>query len=251
MELPPPFLTGAYVVEDRVASWQKHPFDLPIVRQLDLEIDRAVTIFVGENGSGKSTLLQALAVLCRLPAGGGGRAELGYAHRIPADLSAPLASAMRPRFRRQPPDAWYFRADLQAQFAASLADRDGNHAYASDDDAIFANRELHTLSHGEAFLATVNNRARRGMLLLDEPESALSPQRQLSLLALLARAVREGQTQIVMATHSPIIMTFPGARLLSLDGGQLTPTTLEQTSHYQLTRGMLECPERYWKHLLE
>ncbi|MCK6507774.1 AAA family ATPase [Myxococcota bacterium] len=251
MPLPPPYLQGAYLLPERVPSPARHPFTLPVVAGLDLVLDRAVTVFVGENGTGKSTVLQALAVLARLPPGGGGRAELGYDHQVPADLSAPLAGAMRPRFRRQPRRAWFFRADMQGHFAEALASRHGHHAYGDDEDALFADRPLHTLSHGEAFLATIHNRARGGLILLDEPESALSPQRQLSLLALLARAVRAGDTQVIMATHSPIMMTFPEARLLSFDEGRVRPTTLEQTRHYEITRGILESPARYWQHLLD
>jgi len=247
----PPFLLGARLLPERVGDAHAHPFNLPVLQNLDLSVTSPVTIFLGENGSGKSTLLQALAVLCRLPAGGGGRNELGYEYGVPADLAAPLAAALRPAFRRHPQQAWFFRADMQAHFSSALAERGGRHAYTSDADALFADRDLHTLSHGEAFLATIHNRARNGLIFLDEPESALSPQRQLSLLALLARAVRAGHTQVFMATHSPIMMTFPGATLLSFDGGQISPIQLERTSHYEITRGVLEHPERYWKHLLE
>lgn len=244
-------MAGAYLVRDAVQDWDTYPFDLPCVRDLELTFDSAVTIFVGENGCGKSTVLQALASLVRLPAGGGGRNELGVDHGTPADLSNALGAALRPRILKHPPNAWYFRADMNAHFAAALVRRGGHHAYKRDSSAMFADRALHTLSHGEAFLATLNNRARRGLLFFDEPESALSPQRQLTLLALLARAVKRGDTQVVIATHSPIILTFPGATLLSFDDGVIRPTTLEQTSHYQLTRGILECPERYWKHLVD
>ena len=243
------FLTGAYLVPELVPTWDRYPFHLPCIRDLDLTFDRPVTIFVGENGCGKSTVLQALATLLRLPPGGGGRAELGVQHDVPLDLSAELARAMRPRVRKHPRAAWYFRADMNAHFAALLVARGGHHAYRDDHDALFARRDLHTLSHGEAFLATLNNRARRGMLFFDEPESALSPQPQLTLLAMLSQAVRAGNTQIVMATHSPILLPLPGARRLSFDDGRIRPTALEETSHYQITKGLLDCPERYWRHL--
>lgn len=251
MDLAPPYLAGARLIAERVPEPAVFPFTLPIVRDLDLHFDRAVTIFLGENGCGKTTVLQALAVLARLPAGGGGRSELGYQPSVALDLSAALARAMRPSFRRHPAQAWYFRADMLSSFASSLVERDGKHAYREDPEAIFRDRPLHELSHGESFLATLHNRAHEGLLFLDEPESALSPQRQLTLLALLARMVSQGQTQVVMATHSPLMMTFPGARLLSFDGGEVAPIRLEDTQHYSITRGMLECPERYWKHLLE
>jgi len=246
----PPFLSGAYLVPERVPATDRYPFSLPVIRGLDLEFDRAVTMFVGENGCGKSTLLHALAILMRLPGGGGGRAELNAVYDTAAPVTSELATAMRPRLRKHPRSAWYFRADMNNHFAAALVKRGGHHAYDGDIDALFARRKLHTLSHGEAFLATLNNRARSGMLFFDEPESALSPQRQLSLAALLAAAVKRGDTQVILATHSPILMTVPGARLLSFDGGRITPTTLEDTSHYQVAKGVLDCPERWWKHLI-
>ncbi|MCB9780602.1 MAG: AAA family ATPase [Alphaproteobacteria bacterium] len=249
--LPPPFLEGAYVVPERVSSWHEFPFSLPVVRDLRIELDTAVTILVGENGCGKSTLLQAMAVLAGAPATGGDTQHRGMTHDLPHSQDSVLARAMRPMFRERPSRTWLFRADLQASFAQRLHSSGGKHFYGNDRDAIFTDRALHQLSHGESFLAVLHNRANQGLLFLDEPESALSPQRQLSLLAMLARSVRTGRTQVVIATHSPLLMTFPGARLLSLDGGEIRPTTLEQTKHYEITRGMLECPERYWKHLLE
>lgn len=246
---PPPFLTGAYLVPERVEAWDRYPFSLPIVRGLTLRFDSAVTFLVGENGCGKSTLLQALAVLCGLPGGGGGRAQLGVQHDVPLATTSALADAMRPQLVRKPRNRWYFRADLQAEFARALAAVGGHHAYKRDGDALFAERNLGTLSHGEAFLATLNNRARSGLLFFDEPESALSPQRQLSLLALLKRAVDQGDTQVIIATHSPVLMTFPGATLLSLDHGEIAPVARQDTSHFEITSGILACPERYWKHL--
>ena len=174
----------------------------------------------------------------------------------PGDTSAEAHAAQLGASRRLGPER---RLELGLELAESGRDlaragiraRHSDYSDADVEDALFADRPLHTLSHGEAFLATIHNRARGGLILLDEPESALSPQRQLSLLALLARAVRAGDTQVIMATHSPIMMTFPEAQLLSFDEGRVRPTTLEQTSHYEITRGVLASPERYWQHLLD
>jgi predicted ATPase len=248
---PPPFLTGAYLLPERVESWDAYPFSLPMTRGLTLKLDSAVTFLVGENGCGKSTLLQALAVLCGLPGGGGGRAQLGYQHDVPLSTHSKLAEALRPQIKRHPKSRWYFRADLQAEFARALQSVGGHHAYGRDAKAMFADRKLSTLSHGEAFLATLNNRARSGLLFFDEPESALSPQRQLTLLCLLKQAVDRGDTQVIIATHSPVLMTFPGATILSMDDGGIEPTVLEETAHFEITRGILDCPERYWKHLVD
>ena len=113
----------------------------------------------------------------------------------------------------------------------------------------YGGRSLHTRSHGEAFLAILEHRIQAGLFLLDEPESALSPQRQLVLLAHMWNQVSKGRSQFIIATHSPILLTFPGADLLAFGGEALTRVALEETSHYQITRGILQNAESYWKHL--
>ena len=105
------------------------------------------------------------------------------------------------------------------------------------------------MSNGEAFLSVMQNRFSRGLLLMDEPESALSPQRQLSLLAMMHELASSGQTQFFIATHSPILLTFPGATILSFDDGPFRPIDLEDTSHFQITRDILNNPKMYWRHL--
>ena len=95
------------------------------------------------------------------------------------------------------------------------------------------------------------NRLRSGMFILDEPESALSPQRQRALLMRMSELVRAGQSQFVIATHSPILLTFPDADIISFDEAPLRSVHLEDTSHYQITRGILENPQSYWRHLVE
>ena len=120
-----------------------------------------------------------------------------------------------------------------------------------DPYARYGGRSLHTRSHGEAFLAILQNRIRSGLLLFDEPESALSPQRQLALLAQMSMLTATGKSQFIIATHSPILLTFPGAQILSFDGDALNPISLEDTSQFQITKGILQNPAVYWKHLQE
>ena len=225
------------------------PGNLPIAKNLHLTLRKPVTFFVGENGSGKSTLLEALAVRSRLPIGGGGMNEL--ASRPGPEEESELARGILVGFAAQPPDRWFFRADTQAHFASMLDARRDDPDFDEPAYSRYGGRSLHHRSHGEAFLAVMENRFDQGLLLLDEPESALSPQRQLALLVLLHRLTRTGLTQVIVATHSPILMTFPGAEILSFDSGKPTPITLEETSHFQITRGVLDAPERYWRHLRE
>ena len=224
-----------------------YPFTVPAVRGLSIEFRSAVTFFVGENGSGKSTVIEAIASLSRLPVSGGGRNELSGTHG--PDRVSPLAPALRPIFRRKPPDAYFLRAEMQAHFASLLDERRDDPDFWGDPYARYGGQSLHSRSHGEAFLAILQHRIRSGLLLFDEPESALSPQRQLALLAQMAILTASGRSQFIIATHSPILLTFPGAQILSFDGETVQPIALEDTSHYQITKGILQNPAVYWQHL--
>lgn len=229
------------------------PGSLPFTRDLNLQIDRAVTFFIGENGSGKSTLLEAIAVLAGFPISGGGTSDVGSSTGWREESL--LADALRLGFKKRPKDGYFFRAELQAHFASLLEAREsdpdfldpgGHH---SDPFRRYGGRSLHGMSHGEAFLSVMENRFTGGLFLLDEPESALSPQRQLTLLALMYDLARGGNSQFLIATHSPILLTYPDARLVSFDDAALPFVAFADTQHYQITSGILSRPEAYWKHL--
>jgi predicted ATPase len=236
-------------LKDGVTDSREYPFAIPTIRTLDIEFTAPVTFFVGENGTGKSTVIEAIAALCKLPVSGGGRNELAGNHG--PDTSSSLARALRPSFRRRPPDAYFLRAEFQAHFASLLDARNADPDFRrwGDPYTLYGGRSLHTRSHGEAFLAILQNRIRSGLLLFDEPESALSPQRQLALLAHMSALVATGKSQFIIATHSPILLTFPDAQILSFDGDALRNISLEDPSHFQITKGILQNPAVYWKHL--
>jgi predicted ATPase len=238
-----PYLLGLRLLRERISDADAFPFTLGFLRgELELSFSAPVTFFVGENGSGKSTLIEAIAALSNLPVSGGSRAELGANHG--PELDSSLAPALRPAFRKRPRQGYFLRAEFYAHLASLLDQR-------SPDPGFDGGRNLHQRSHGEAFLALIQNRMRSGMILLDEPESALSPQRQIALLAIMARMVGTGDTQFIIATHSPILMTYPRAEILSFDDGQVHPVRLQDTAHFQITKGILDSPQRYWKHLLD
>lgn len=246
MASTPPYLVRVHLKEHAVES-EEYPFSLSILRGLDIEFTSPVTFFVGENGTGKSTVIEAIAVLSRLPVSGGSRNELSGTHG--PDTFSPLANALRPSFRQRPSDAYFLRAEFQAHFASLLDERKADPDFWGDPYARYGGRSLHTRSHGEAFLAILQNRIRSGLLLFDEPESALSPQRQLALLAQMSTLVATGRSQFIIATHSPILLTFPGAQILAFDGNAIQQVSLEETSHFQITKGILQNPGVYWKHL--
>ena len=241
-----PYLLGVSLKPECAPS-ADYPFHLPLIRTLELQFTSPVTFFVGENGTGKSTVIEAIAALSRLPVSGGSRNELSANHG-PDPVSA-LAPALRPAFRRRPRDGYFLRAEFQAHFASLLDTRSQDPDFDGDSYARYGGRSLHTRSHGEAFLAILKNRIRSGLFLFDEPESALSPQRQLALLAHMAALVARENAQFIVATHSPILLTYPGAQILSFDGETVAEIRLEDTSHYQITRGILQNPAVYWKHL--
>lgn len=244
-----PYLDRVFL-KDGAARPDEYPFHLPLIRTLDIAFTSPVTFFVGENGTGKSTVIEAIAALCRLPVSGGSRNELAGHHG--PDASSPLAPALRPSFRRRPRDGYFLRAEFQAHFASLLDQRNADpdfKMFGSDPYERYGGRSLHTRSHGEAFLSILQNRIRSGLLLFDEPESALSPQRQLVLLAHMSMLVANGKSQFIIATHSPVLLTFPSAQILSFDGDAVREVTLEETSHFQITKGILQNPGVYWKHL--
>jgi predicted ATPase len=249
MTFPAPFLAAVRVIPERVPPSEEHPYNLPFLQTLDLEFSSAVTVFVGENGSGKSTLLEAIAALSRLPVAGGSRNDLGSKHS--PETESALAAVLRPSFHRRPTDGYFLRAEFQAHFASLLDARAADPEFGRDPYARYGGKSLHARSHGEAFLSVIQSRFHAGLFLLDEPEAALSPQRQLALLALMHTLVEQGNAQFVLATHSPILMTFPGAQLVSFDDPTLPRIRIEDTTHFEITRGMLESPGRYWKHLLD
>ena len=246
--MTPPFLQRVFLKGDIDLPRDIYPGTLPFVQSLDLRFTHPVTFFVGENGSGKSTVMEAIAELCGLPTGGGGRNDLADL-RAPQNRSA-LAPFVRGSFKRRPPDGYFFRAEFQAHFATLLDERRADPEFQGDPYARYGGRSLLTRSHGEAFLEVFSAWLKPGMILMDEPEAALSPQRQLALLSQMAKLVKTGGVQLVVATHSPILLTFPGASLLAFDGERIESIRLEDTSHFQITKGILDSPQRYWKHLL-
>ena len=239
----------AYVTRnpDAALDATSFPGNLPFTADIHLEFDAPVTFFVGENGSGKSTLLEAIAVLSGLPMSGGGTNEIGSSHGI--DEECPLAHALRLGFAKRPKDGYFFRAELQAHFASLLDHRKSDPDFWGDPYKRYGGQSLHQMSHGEAFLSIMQNRFTGGLFILDEPESALSPHRQLTLLALMYDLARNGNTQFIIATHSAILMTYPEAHIVSFDDKMLHSISLADTHHFQITRGILNSPESYWKHL--
>jgi predicted ATPase len=231
------------LLRDRIADAAKYPFNLPAVRNLTkLSLHPKVTYFIGENGSGKSTLMEAIAVACGMNAEGGGR-NFNFATRASHSelerclrVAKPAGSAPRTNY--------FFRAESFYNVATEV-EKLGPEIMAAYGDV-----SLHEQSHGESFFALFLNRFMdNGLYLLDEPEAALSPRRQLQFLALLHRYVKNG-CQFLIATHSPILMAYPDARIYHLDADGIRETAYLDTDHFRITRGFLDSPARSLKELM-
>jgi len=221
-----------------------YPFAIPVFSgEFDLELSRPVTFFVGENGSGKSTLLEAIAHKIGFGLGGGNRNHsLGD-----AAVDAPLSAALRLSWLPKINTGFFMRAESFFNLA-SLVDEvtEKNPKWLRS----YGGKSLHAQSHGESFLALFANKFRsRGIYLLDEPEAALSPMRQLGFLALLNRLEKTGLAQFIIASHSPILLSYPGAEILSFDGADIKRIQYADTEHYKITKAFLDSPELYFKHL--
>jgi len=210
-----------------------YPFSVPTIRHLtELAFETPVTFFVGENGSGKSTLLEAIAVGFGLNPEGGTKHERFRTQSTHSDL---FRSLILTKSRDAPTDSYFLRAESFYNVASALDPRDVDQ---------YGGSSLHAQSHGESFLALVLHRLRgNGLYLFDEPEAALSPARQLALLAAMHRLVRRN-SQFIIATHSPILLGYPGATIYLFAEEKLTRTTYLDTEHYQITKAFLDRPER-------
>jgi predicted ATPase len=234
-----PFLVSVSLKEENIQRGV-HPFTIPLLQreELDLRFTAPVTFLVGENGSGKSTLLEGLAWALGFNAQGGNR-DNSY---VEGADGHPLGRALRLNWRQRVSDGFFLRAETFFNFATYLEN-------VGSSFLAYGGKSLHQQSHGEAFLSLFENRIEDGVYLLDEPEAALSPGRQLTFLSILHQLASMKVAQFVIATHSPILLTLPGASVLSIEDGRLREVSYKETEHYQLTRDFLNAPERYHRHL--
>lgn len=228
---------------ERREGWDDavYPFNLPIIRNLrSLEFHPRVTFIVGENGSGKSTLIEALAVAWGFNAEGGSRNfqfETRASHSDLHRFVRPVRSFKRPH------DGYFLRAESHFNVATEIDTLGLTGSYGGV--------SLHQQSHGESFFALIENRFRGdGLYILDEPEAALSPTRQLSFLVHMHDLIRQ-RSQFIIATHSPIILGYPDAKILQTTPEGLQPVLYEDTDHVRVTRRFLNHREMMLETLLK
>ena len=236
-----PYLLHMELLRDRVPSFDRFPFSLPAIRNLDrLSFHPKVTFLVGENGSGKSTILEAHASSVDLNPEGGSRNFCFATRASHSDLDGCLRVAKTLSMAR---DSYFLRAESFYNVATEI-ERLGIPL------AAYGGRSLHEQSHGESFFALFQNRfGGRGLYLLDEPEAALSPKRQMSFLTQLHLLVQAG-SQFLIATHSPIIMAYPDAWIYQIDSNGLSRVAWKETDHYFITKAFLTRTEPMLEELL-
>lgn len=212
-----------------------------------LEFDRPVTFLVGENGSGKSTLLEGVAVACGFNPEGGTR-NFSFFTRATHSV---LGEYLTPARKYYPRDGFFLRAESFYNVATNIDEMDEAPSFGPRLIDSYGGVSLHRQSHGESFLALVQNRfGGEGLYLLDEPEAALSPSRLLTLMGEMDQLVK-ADSQFIIATHSPILMAFPKARIYELGREGIRSVAYRETEHYQLTKRFLDGPERMLRYLLE
>lgn len=222
---------------DKVESFDKYPFNIEVIKNLkEITLTSPVTFFVGENGIGKSTLIEAIAVALGLPAEGGTE-NFRYKTK---DTTSNLYEYLTIQTYNKPKMKFFLRAESFYNFSTEvqrLAEEDGYTALYR-----YYGGNLHECSHGESFLNLVKNRfTDHGLYILDEPEAALSPQRQLSLLYLINELAEEG-SQFIIATHSPILISYRNGKILDLNNN-LKETKYEDTEIYQIYKMYIEDSE--------
>jgi len=229
INLPAPYLKRVWLEPSRVTDAAAYPFCLPFLsNEFELSFDRAVTIIVGENGMGKSTLLEGIAALAGYDEAGGGKGYMPVDHSAAVEaMGGKLANALRASWLPKITKGWFFRAESFFSVARYL-----------DEAAIDVHEpppDFLSHSHGEGFLRFFEERCQKqGIFIFDEPESALSPSRQIEFLRLLRRMENSGICQVIMATHSPMLMAYPKASLLRLSKYGLETVTVQQTDHYRV-----------------
>ena len=236
----PPFLLQVSLKREQVVDASVYPFVVPAIGALDNLPLANVTYFVGENGSGKSTILEAIAVAAGFNAEGG-TSNFAFSTRA---TESPLHRCIRlARSSRRPRTGFFLRAESFYNVGSEI-DRLG----VGDS---YGGRSLHEMSHGESFLALMQHRfGGSGLYILDEPEAALSPARQLAFLRRLHDLVMEG-SQFLIATHSPMVLAYPGATIYRLDERGLWDTPYEALEHVTLTRDFLNHRDRFVGRLLD
>jgi predicted ATPase len=244
------YLRSIYLKRDKITSFDSYPFCLPVTKNLStLEFHPKVTFLVGENGTGKSTFLEAIAVAYGLNPEGGSK----NIHFSSHDTHSQLCDFLRVvKGIRMAKDSFFLRAESFYNLATTIDILDRDPCSGGKIIESYGNISLHEQSHGESFFAVFMNRLRgNGVYILDEPEAALSPSRQMSMLSRMHELVNQ-QSQFIIATHSPIIMAYPDAYIYEItNNGTVNKVNYKETEHYRVMKQFLNNTDRMLDILLQ
>lgn len=233
------------LLRDRVDDWKSYPFSVPAIRGLEeLSLRSRICFFAGENGTGKSTLLEAIAVHYGFGREGGNRSFSNDSTKSNHSID-PLVRALRMSFDRRTGKGYFLRAESFFN-TASYIDEIGVAAF-------YGGKSLHARSHGETFFTLLELKFQRnGLFLLDEPEAALSPQRQLAFLVLLHDVLKKHKdAQFIISTHSPVLLGYPDAQIISFDEGKLHEIDYDDTAPMQIVRRFVNHRDSFLKELFD
>ncbi|MCA0406594.1 MAG: AAA family ATPase [Proteobacteria bacterium] len=247
LRLPAPYLKQVRLRPERVERWAEYPFSLPWLsgRDFEFRFSKPITIIVGENGTGKSTFLEAIARIIGFDEAGGGPGYAPVDHSSAVDVNGGrLAEAFAPSWLPRISAGWFFRAETFFSVARYL-DQAAIEGLAAPPDFL-------SHSHGESFLRFFEERCtRQGIYIFDEPESALSPRRQIEFLKLLRRMERSTLCQVIMATHSPLLMAYPEAQFLTLSKDGFAEGDFTRTGHFRTMQAFFADPEGFMAEAFE
>ena len=227
------FLLSIALKEEKIEDWSIFPFTLPAIKNLDRTILHPhVTFIVGENGSGKSTLLEALAISQGFNAEGGTTNFHFSTRESHSNLHEYLRIA---KDTKKPQTGFFLRAESFFNVATEIEKLDQDPAAGGKIITYYGNKSLHEQSHGEAFFSLMKNRfGERGLYILDEPEAALSPNRQIEMLSLMHSLIKRG-SQFVISTHSPILLSYPSSTIYQIEDNGLVERAYEETDTFKTT----------------
>ncbi len=239
-------------MRDRVEDWQSYPFSVPAINTFDeLVLRSRICFFAGENGTGKSTLLEAIAVHYGFGREGGTRSFTNDTTESNHSVD-PLVRGLRLSFDKRTGAGYFLRAESFFNTVSYMDTLDEEDAPKSPPISTFyGGRSLHTRSHGETFFTLLELKFQRnGLFLLDEPEAALSPQRQLAFLVLLHGVLKKYKdAQFIISTHSPVLLGYPKAQIVSFDDGPLHEIEYEETAPLQIVRQFVNQRESFLEEL--
>ncbi|SDY25891.1 Predicted ATPase [Evansella caseinilytica] len=242
-----PYIRGIELKREEIPSFQRYPFNVPALKSLTkLSLHPRVTYIVGENGMGKSTLLEAIAVASGFNPEGGTR-NFQFSTRASHSELDNYIRIVKSVWK--PEDGFFLRAETFYNLATNIEQLD-EEGFGPPIIDSYGGKSLHEQSHGESFFAAFTNRFNgNGLYILDEPEAALSPLRQLSMLARIHELVQQ-ESQFIIATHSPMLMAYPDAKIVQLSGNGIEEVSLEETQHYSLMKQFFTDRDRLMHHLL-